>query len=76
MNDWKQEIAESIRRRCDHGPGSLLVGAGCPRCQNLFAEIMIIMDRALDGLSAGIDESIMDSPSEVVRDFRRSIPGG
>lgn len=76
MKDWKQEIAELIRARCDHGPGSMLIGAGCPDCQGLYLDIMWTVDQALDGLADEIGHYASNSTPDVVRRFKRSLPDG
>lgn len=77
MKDWKQEIAEAIRLRCDHGAaGSGLVGPGCPECQALFVDIMVIMNEALDRLTVEAARAAGQmSPVAMIEEFKRSIPG-
>lgn len=73
MKDWKQEIAEAIRLRCDHGSvGSGLVGPGCPECQALFVDIMVIMNTALTRLIWNVQAD--QCPTGLIEEFKRSIP--
>lgn len=76
MKDWKQEIAELIRNRCDHGPDSDLVSPGCPDCQGLFLDVVWTIDRALDGLAESVRDQIAGDPAGLIEEFKRSIPTG
>jgi len=75
VKDWRQEISDVIRERCDHDPDrSSIVSTGCPRCQQTFRMILTVMDEAIEELR---DDLRGGSPFQNAMDrFRRSIPSG
>ena len=74
MKEWKQEIAEAVRARCDHGPGSVLIGTGCPEWRALFVDIIATMNKALDDLAESVRVQIAGDPAYMIEEFKRSIP--
>lgn len=75
MKDWKQEIAEVIRARCDHESGSMIIGAGCPDCQGMYMDILWIMNSALVDLVRNVrTRTYAELPADMIEEFRRSIP--
>jgi hypothetical protein len=74
VKDWRQGISDVIRERCDHGPDSLLVGFGCPWCQQTYREVLAVIDEAIEELRTDLRSGLSFQLS--MDRFRRSIPSG
>jgi hypothetical protein len=75
VKDWRQEISDVIREKCDHEVAAgFYASGGCSRCQETCRDVLLAIDSALDEL--GNDLCNGAPPHQAIGKFRRSIPEG